>query len=239
MRAPLAALLVSALINLPAFAQASSGGQIEEIIVTGSRVTDWDFYDIPAVTLTLRADYMVQPVKVINDSRSEDLRIEELYATIEALLLAAANTDSFSLGIGDDIFVPLTRENLRLPLASDSEKSDTSYTEFLIKAPLRQGVNATAIEQEIREFIRTAPVVGRTELYKTDDVGLTIVNPDQYRDNLITKVAEDVQKTIAAFGLNYSAQIEGLASPLMWQRKGPDTMTLFIDYAFTIVPADD
>ena len=46
---------------------------LEEIVVTGSRI-DVDYYEMPAVTITKKADFLVQSIRLINDSRSPDLR---------------------------------------------------------------------------------------------------------------------------------------------------------------------
>jgi hypothetical protein len=59
----------------------------EEIVVTGMRASDSS--EIPAVTLKKPADYFVQTVSLINDSRAPDLRKKEIIDTISHILAAS------------------------------------------------------------------------------------------------------------------------------------------------------
>jgi hypothetical protein len=60
--------------------------QLEEIVVTGSRV---ESYDMPAIAVVKQADFLVQNIRLINDSRSPDLRRQEIFGTIERMLASA------------------------------------------------------------------------------------------------------------------------------------------------------
>ena len=60
--------------------------QLEEVVVTGARV---EFYEMPAVAVTKQADFLVQNIRLINDSRAPDLRRQEIFGTIERMLASA------------------------------------------------------------------------------------------------------------------------------------------------------
>jgi hypothetical protein len=207
---------------------------LEEIIVTGSRA-----YNLPAVTLVKRADFMIQELRITNDTRQEQQREQEIYETIAGLLKKAKATNVFTLGTGEAVFTPLTTENYRVPLEEDDDRDDASQTYILIKAPLKQDASPNQIADSIRDFIRNAKMVGRTEVEADDELGLSILNPERYRYELIDLVAADAKRTASAFGPEYRLHIRTFDEPLQWQRQGLDAMALYIPYKFDIVPAGD
>ena len=63
----------AALIAVCAMSGVTASAQsLEEIVVTGPQASDYS--EMPAVTTTKPADFLVQQVQLINDSRSPDLR---------------------------------------------------------------------------------------------------------------------------------------------------------------------
>ena len=64
-----AALIAVGAVFLSVTASAQS---LEEIVVTGLQAGDYS--EMPAVTMTKPADFLVQQVQLINDGRSPDLR---------------------------------------------------------------------------------------------------------------------------------------------------------------------
>ncbi len=55
---------------------------LEEVVVTGIRASMDDFYDVPAVTIRKDADFLVQNIRLVNDSRAPELRKTEIIETI-------------------------------------------------------------------------------------------------------------------------------------------------------------
>jgi len=229
-------LILSSIISGSANAQ-DDGYGLEEVIVTGSRMAEYRPDVIPAVTLAKRADFMIQKVRIISDTRKADLRREEIYQTIKNLLKKAKDSKMFSLGTGEDYFVPLTENNYRLSLSNHRRKPDTSMTYLLVKAPLDQEASANDISASIKAFIKDAKVVGRTEVLPEGKLGLSIVRPEKYRQELIHKIAADAKAASAAFGKDYRVLLKGMESPLLWERQGLATMALYIPYSYDIVPA--
>lgn len=179
---------------------------------------------------------MIQRIQVVNDTRKEDMRENEIYSTIKALLDAAQKSKAFTLGTGDDVFVPLTEENYKLPLQESQDKVDTSFTYLLVKAALDSKSKANMIAEEIRSFIKNAKLVGRTEVEAKGDLGLSIVHPERYRQDVLKLIANDVKMSLSAFGEGYRVELEGLEWPLLWERQGLATMSLYIPYSYKIVP---
>jgi hypothetical protein len=69
------------------------------------------------------------------------------------------------------------------------------------------------------------------------DLELSVVDPEQYRADLLTQIAQDGQKTSAALGDRYAAQLSGLERRVAWQRTGDLDLTLFIPYKLDVGPA--
>ena len=115
---------------------ALSQNNLGEIVVTGSRVSGDDYSGIPAITLDKRADFLVQQIRLTNDTRAADARRKELYQTIRDLLADAAKKPGMALGFGDEFLIPITTENFEIPLQSVGQRPDTSWTELYVKVAL-------------------------------------------------------------------------------------------------------
>src|SRR5262245_34618078 len=64
--------------------------QVEEVVVTGARISGDDYSAIPAVVLQRRGDFLVQRIRLTNDTRAQDARIKELQQTISDMVRDAA-----------------------------------------------------------------------------------------------------------------------------------------------------
>src|SRR5262245_5112219 len=104
-------------------------GALEEIVVTGSRASGEDYSGIPAITLEKRADFLVQQIRLTNDTRAADARRKELYQTIRDLLADAAKKPGMALSYGDEFLIPITADNHEIPLQSVGQRPDTNSTE--------------------------------------------------------------------------------------------------------------
>jgi len=201
-----------------------------EIVVTGSRVLSDDYYGMPAISIEKRADFLVQRVRLTNDTRAAEARREELYRTIRDLLADAAKQPGMALGYGDDFLIPVTAKDYEIPLAAGHGRSDTSTTEFYIKRALGPADDVTAVLRSLRSFIEKARMNGRTEILPLGDVGLSVVNPDKYRYEIIEKIAADAKKLQAAVGPQCRVDIAGLSARVSWQRSDVSQLTLYIPY---------
>lgn len=71
----IAAALSVVLAAVPSAAQDEQSGAAEEVVVTGSRMVEWDPDDIPHVSLVRRADNLVTSVRVECDTRVTELSV--------------------------------------------------------------------------------------------------------------------------------------------------------------------
>ncbi|ACV26424.1 hypothetical protein [Kangiella koreensis] len=204
---------------------------VETIVVTGSRI---DWYDSPAVTLVKPADYLVQQVKLLNDSRDQTLREKELTSTVKDILKSANKSKLIELGVGKEIVYPITLDDLQLDFEK-GERTDTSVVNLYIKTPINNKNQVEKLVTRINDFIVDISVSGRTEVEKNGELVLSIVNPEKYRQELLAAIAKDVNSTIEIFGDNYKADIDGLSQSLMWERASVSELRLYLEYDFTLI----
>lgn len=230
----------------PAAAQEDDGAQ--EVIVTGMRSPQGYAGDgivaistakpAPALRLRRSADFAVQTVRIVGDTRDETKRREEIYAMIERAI-GLAGKNGVELSTGDYIVEPLTRANYRnLLLEEDDERDDAESATFLVKVRLVPGMNAKAALARIAAFVKAVPAVGRAELIAEDELTLSVVAPDQYRGAIIDLVAADAAKATARFGAGYAVTVNGLDRPVEWARVGLTEVSLYLPVSYSVVPKD-
>jgi hypothetical protein len=210
----------------------------QEIVVTGARreAEDYDA-SIPAVGLRRVADFAVQEVVVVGDTRDQQKRRDEIFAMIRGAIELAGRREGIELATGEMIVEPITLANYRnLELRSDG-RPDTDRTSFLVKTRLGTGTDAKAALDRIAAFIKAVPAVGRAEMRANGDLTLSIVGPDQYRQRIVELVAADARETAAKLGPDYGVEAKGLDRPVEWSRASLTEVLLYVPYSYAVVPA--
>jgi hypothetical protein len=226
-------LALLALAPTAAFAQDEGSG---EIMVTGSRIErDDDAARLPVIGLKRTADFAVQRVTVVGDTREQEKRRDEIMAMVRGAIELAGRRGDIDLATGAQSVEPLTLANYRnLPLAGDG-RPDTDYASFLIKTRLA-GTDAKAALDRIAAFIKAVPTAGRAEMRSSGDLTLSIVSPDQYRGQIVDLVAADARVTAARLGPDYGVMASGLDRPVEWSRASLTEVFLYVPYGYTVVP---
>lgn len=214
----------------------------QEIVVTGSRIQR-NSYDeapvtVPSVTVPRRADNLIVAVWVVNDTRDAGGRRTELTQTLRAMARTAAGQSDIDLSIQDDgQLAPFTEEMIStLTLGVDGGRSDTSMTSLIIKTPIRPNDTLDAASARIERFVGSIDKTGRTLVTITGEWQLSIVNPNQYRPQVLAAIAADAQSTAAAFGEHYAVQVDGMENTLTWVQSGPLDLAMFVPYSMTVTP---
>ena len=221
--------LAMALTMAPIAVQAQ---ELEEIVVTAQRTQSYE--GVPAVTVRKPADYLVQEIRLVNDSRSPDLRKSEIIGTIDGLLKRATELRNVALSYGEGFLVPIDLSSDALQIIEDQKRSDTSVVDIYVKVTLTEKDDTKKRIGDLRGFIKQAKLVGRTEIDPTGDVGLSIVNPEKYRAELLAHIAEDNAKLSKAMGGKCEVTVAGLERRIEWQRTGVAELTLYIPYSVEI-----
>ena len=248
-----AALLASATPALP-----QEDGGMGEIVVTGSRRDSAYFVEArPVVGLRRQADSAVQRIEIVSDSREEDMRKRE----VTAMLLAAidrAGGAGLTLVTGKFELVEVTKANFReivFGSAGGSEDADidddndddddensavfeddgdSATIRLMVKARLAGSVGSA--QQRIDGFVKSVPATGRALIEQSGALALTIVNPDQYRDAILKKVADAALHHAQFFGADYGVSASGLDKDIAWAQVSNTEVFLYIPYNFSIQP---
>lgn len=218
---------------LPTVAEAQDGG-LGEVIVTAQRTSSEYFSDEqPVIGLKRQADSAVQPVTISSDSRDESTRKREIQSMI-ASALQRASSSGVELVTGDFELVPVTTATYRELVFSGGNRPDTSLVNLMVKAKLAGSTGGA--QKRIDDFIKSVPPDGRSLMEKKGHLTLTIINPDQYRDEIVKLVAVDAKRYAGYFGSDYGVEVSGLNEQLAWSQVSNVEVFLYIPYRFTIKP---
>ena len=224
--------LAVSLVLLASGVSAQDDG-LREVVVTGSRI-DVDYYGMPAVTITRKADFLVQNIRLVNDSRSPDLRKQEIIDTIESLIRRSKSMRGMALSYGRGFLEPVDLDDESLQLLEDRQRVDTSYIDTYAKVALDANRSSKQQIADLRRFISGAKTAGRTEILPLGDIGLSIVGPEQYRYPIIEKIAAENRKVGEAMNANCDVTIGGLEGRVEWERTGVSELTLYIPYGMEV-----
>ncbi|MBS0480162.1 MAG: TonB-dependent receptor [Proteobacteria bacterium] len=216
------------LIPAPAIAQ--------EIVVTGSRMRSNGAEDTAGIGIRRRADFAVQRVTVYGDARDKEARRKEILDTVRAAIQLGGKR-AVQLAYGDAVIQPLTLANFadKLKFEKDEDRDDAEQVTFLIKTPLSDG-NALAAIDRLNAFIKAVPGVGRAVMAADGESGVSIVDPSQYRPQILAAIAADANAAAKLFGSDYAVEADNLATPVRWVLVSPTEVLLYIGHDLKVVP---
>lgn len=256
-----ATTLALALLTAPLLAQ--DDGNAEFIVVTGSkRVSPVGIASLPeprpVIGLKRQADSALRPVEITSDSLDEDVRRNE----VETMLLAAldrAKREGLSLVTGEFEVVEVTRENWKdlFPLlagkaaTSDDEdeddedddsngraksrfEDDGSTATLRLMAKTRLTGSIADAQRRISTYVKAVPATGRSEMKQKGDLVLTIINPEQYRDEIYRRIATGATHAFSFYGTDYGVAVTGLDRKIAWEQVSNTEVFLYIPYGFTV-----
>ncbi|MDB5431879.1 MAG: hypothetical protein JWP35_2995 [Caulobacter sp.] len=207
--------------------------EVNEVVVTGSRLSEFDAGTTPSVALRKRADNVITTVTVICDTRDPEQRKSELKTTLRALIKGAPAA-GVELGVeGDDLIGRFDETNLDGAIVGGG-KPDTSAVTLVLKTKIRPEDSFDSATGRITGFIKKTPKTGRTEILGASSWDLTLINPQQYRPTVIGLIAADANKAAGEFGPEYGVSVDGLQQPLSWYQSAPLELALYIPYRMNV-----
>jgi hypothetical protein len=229
----IAAFILAALVApIVSFAQ-DDMQQLETVTVTGSRISYRDLLDTPAVSIRRSGDYLLLPITLINDTRSEDGRKREIYATIEKMI--ASSGKRFELVHDDGYPVLLNAQNYQVPLGKEEKRPDVSKVELSVRTAIGgEPAKAEELTRALRAFVDKADRVGRTEIDAGKETALSLTRPERFRYDLVKAIAEDTAKVRAQLGSGCRVSVDGLSSRIEWRRVSAAELLLYIPYHMAI-----
>lgn len=254
------ALSSIALFAAPLAAQEDSG----EIVVTGQRISNslsgtpisLAAASPPVIGYKRQADSAVRTIEIVSDSREANMRQRE----VQAMLLAAidrAKRDGFNLVTGQFELTEVTRANwqdqfpgLAGKAASNEETDDddddddnepqlafeddgsTATVRLKVKTKLDGSIGNA--QQKIASFVKAVPATGRSQITQKGGLALTIIKPEQYRDEIYRRIAAGAKHAVSFYGLDYGLAVSGLDKAIAWKQVSNTEVFLYIPYDFEI-----
>ena len=257
------ALISGVFLSSPLVAQDDDYGGGNEVIVTGTLMRNSLSstnplsiapFNPPVIGLKRLADSAVRTIEIVSDSRDADMRRRE----VQAMLLDAidrAKQNGFSLVTGQLELVEVTRANWqdqfpelagKLQENDDDDYDDdedenqiayedsggTTTIRLKVKTKLDGSINNA--QQKIGSFIKSVPATGRSLIHQKGGLALTIINPDQYRDEIYKRIATGAKHAVSFYGAEYGVEVTGLDSDVAWQQVSNTEVFLYIPYSFKV-----
>jgi len=197
-------------------AQQAGPAGLGEVIVTGNRFnTRYAQQDRPVVGLRRQADAAVMPVSISSDTRDETTRKKEIHTVLLAALDRAPDAD-IELVSGTVQLSPVTKANYQELQFQYAGRVDTSKTDIMLRVKLAG--SAAVAEKKLIDFIKAISGSGRATIDKTGGLTLTIVNPDQYRDEIYRRIAAGANRAVGFYGADYAVNVSGLDRAVAWSQ---------------------
>ena len=206
--------------------------QDEAIVLSPFSISSDKASTKPPVVLKRRADFLLLQITVLNDTREEEKRRDEVYATLRGMVASIPKGSKIELFTEE---FALTSTHFQIPLVDVADKRDASNVTLYAKVPLTESDDAGVLAETLRAFVKSAKVVGRTEIF-SGDIGLSIKNPEKYRYEVIQAIASDVKKLRDAFSDSFEITVKGLDARLQWQRSGVSEVELYLPFKYEIFP---
>ena len=218
-------------LAISGFAQA----QEDEIIVTATKRES----SVPGIVLEKRGDFLLLEVDIENDSRGLDVRMSEISQTVENIIAAAELDPSIQLSMVDenDLVRPLSLETFTTGIRGGA-RPDTSIAYLKVKTPIPDSVaDSYKLATKLGVFIEAIDEVGRTTIDASDEISVSVVNPYQYRKEVLNMVLSEIKEVTTTLGPEYRAVITGIDGEVQWVRSGDLSLAFYLPYNYDILPA--
>ena len=221
------------LVVLASAARAQS--DVEEILVTASRAEA----PLPGTSLRRTGDFLLLRVVVTNDTREQAARKREIYDTLRGALASARKHGAIELSVvADEAVIPLRVDSATVVLAPGG-RPDTSTTTISVKTRIpSKNPDGQALISTLKDFVASIRPVGRTQLEPDGAVDISVVGPDQYRDEIVRRCAEDARKVTQALGGDHRVVLQGIDRPVEWTRSGLLELALYVPYSYVVLPSN-
>ncbi len=111
---------------------------------------------------------------------------------------------------------------------------DGSETILRLKVKTKLAGTIDEAERKIGGFVKSVPVNGRSLMKQKGALALTIIKPEQYREEIYRRVAEGAKYAAAFYGPEYGLEVTGLHSGVSWEQISETELFVFLRYNFVV-----
>ena len=184
-----------------------------------------------AVAITMPADFVAVPIRVISDQKNTALAYDELHQALDLISQKAKESKRFRTSLK---VVTLSQQKGGYGFSSGSWNEPAASTEIYLLVPLtKESENIFDAGAASARFLDGLRLPGKAR-FELGRLQLAVENPEQYRAKLLGVIAEEIKKTREALAAQASVTVEGLESPVMVQQAGDRNVRLFLNYSLAI-----
>ncbi|MEM1161473.1 MAG: hypothetical protein AAGJ28_11110 [Pseudomonadota bacterium] len=195
---------------------------------------------LPGVRLIRKGDSLLLAVRLLNDAIEPQRRRQELRNTLANMLAAAAEDRTIELSVVDPegFVAPITEVDQNIAILGSNQERGMSHIDIRLKTTIPDdAVDGQALVKRLRGFVSSTDTVGRTVVNATGAVDISILNPEQYRTDVIRLITGEINLITGELGEGYKVILQDLERPLEWRRVGIIDIELYIPYRFQVIPS--
>lgn len=113
-------------------------------------------------------------------------------------------------------------------------EDDGSTTTLRLMVKTRLSGTIDDAERKISAFVKSVPENGRAQMKQKGALSLTIIRPEQYRDEIYALIAAGAQHAASFYGPEYGLEVTRLDSNVAWEQVSDTELFVFIRYDFVI-----
>jgi len=182
-----------------------------------------------AITIKKPAHAVVMELALTNATDKQDVRTRELLATVETLTQATKADKGLRL---EQREVQLRADSKRRFLSSKSNTA-SSIAYVALVGELDGTTTLFEVVNKMRNAISSAKLVGLTRTTE-GPVSFLLRDADQYRQEILAKVFEDVNAIKKGIGPEFEVRLSGLDGPVQLRPCSEKEVELWIQYSFSI-----
>lgn len=206
--------------------------RLESVVVTATRIDQDELQKAPHITLRVQADFVIFRATFVNSTLEPLERKQELSATFDALIKAAAKRDDIDLRSGEaGESAPI--ETVSFDEAYYNRGTNGSF-DVVLRIDTVANDNFDAVRGRIEAFLESIPEIGRTQYYSDDEQFLGVSNPAKYRPTLIDAISAEVDTLSKSFSAS-EIEVSGLAEKTITQPVAALELEVFIPYDIHIM----
>ncbi len=179
-----------------------------------------------AVSLEKDADFVSMPLKIASRQRDPNKRFIEI-KRIQDLIIANAKKQAG---------IEIHKGPISLSAASRSKSysyPQSSTAQMYVLAKLDEKTDIFSCASRIRNFLDSIKRLNDDE-YSLGQIQLAVKNPEQYRSEILKKIAEDVNFVKSTTKFDGKISFSGLERPVIVRQVNDRKVELFINYSMTI-----
>lgn len=113
-------------------------------------------------------------------------------------------------------------------------EDDGSETTLRLMVKTKLSGTIDAAERQIGAFVKSVPENGRAQMKQKGAMALTIIRPEQYRDEIYGLIAAGARHAASFYGPEYGLEVTGLDNNVAWEQVSDTELFVFIRYDFAI-----